>query len=204
MGAVRRKTSSLPPSVVRSIHDDREKAAVGMVPSAIGKAAGMLGDVNHFLIKSEEAEYPFSLLEKEGVFRWDGIRNYQATKNLRSMKMGQEIFFYHSNSKDAGIVGIAEICREAYPDLAAFDKKHRYYHAGSEGRESNPIWYQVDFRFVRKLKRLVSLKEIKERAPTDPILAGMSLVKQSRLSIQKVTDEQWAHILEMEKEEADD
>ncbi|MBM1220758.1 EVE domain-containing protein [Ponticoccus sp. SC2-23] len=107
---------------------------------------------------------------------WDGIRNYQARNNMREMKIGDQGFFYHSRS-GLEIVGIVEVCKESHPDSTTDD----------------PRWDCVDIRAVRPMNRPVTMAEIK----ADPRLADMVLVRNSRLSVQPVTEEEWQIICEM-------
>lgn len=126
---------------------------------------------------------------------WDGVRNYQARNMMRDqMVRGDCVFFYHSNCAEPGIVGIAEVVREGYPDPTAFNPKDPHYDPKSD--PERPRWYLVDVRFVRKLARTIPLKELKGR----PELAEMPLVQRgNRLSVMPVTKEQWEFILSLEK-----
>ena len=114
---------------------------------------------------------------------WDGIRNYQARNFMRDdMKKGDVVLFYHSNCKEPGIVGLAEIASSsAYPDPTQFDKKSNYFDPKSD--PENPRWLLVDVRYKKTLKRPVTLKKIKEH----PVLSGMKVAQRGmRLSIQPV------------------
>jgi len=125
---------------------------------------------------------------------WDGVRNYQARNMMRDdMKLGDQVFFYHSNCKEPGIVGIAEIVKEGYPDYTAFDPEQKYYDEKSSPQ--NPRWYMVDVKFKRKLKRTITLDELKQIKT----LEDMALVRRgNRLSIMPVTAKQWKTILSIE------
>jgi predicted RNA-binding protein with PUA-like domain len=130
----------------------------------------------HWLLKSEPSAYSWDRLVAEGKTNWDGVRNAQALNNMRAMKPGERIFFYHSNEgKD--IVGIAEIVTGFYPDPK--DK------TGKLG--------MVDVKAVMPVAKPVSLAEMKAK----PELAGMALLRQSRLSVCPVTDREWQVICEM-------
>jgi|SRR4051794_13231846 predicted RNA-binding protein with PUA-like domain len=129
-----------------------------------------------WLVKSEPEVYSWDQLTKDKSTRWDGIRNYAARLHLRAMKKGDEVFFYHSN-KGTEIVGIAKVIREAYPDPTS----------------SDPAWFAVDIKALKKLKQPVTLDQIKKEKK----LAGMSLVRISRLSVQPVTEDEWQIILKM-------
>lgn len=125
---------------------------------------------------------------------WDGVRNYQARNFMRAMKRGDNAFFYHSNCAEPGIVGIVKVVREAYADFTAVDPKSPYFDPKSSA--SNPRWDMVDVRLVRRLKRLVSLSELKRQRA----LRTLPLVQRgNRLSIMPVTAAQWQTILKMEQ-----
>jgi predicted RNA-binding protein with PUA-like domain len=125
---------------------------------------------------------------------WDGVRNYQARNYLRDgMKQGDQVFFYHSNCETPGIVGIAKVVREAYPDHTAFDPDDPHYDPKSD--PAKPAWMMVDVQYVRKLKRVISLQELKE----NPALQSMALVRKgNRLSVMPVSDAEWQSVLAME------
>ena len=118
---------------------------------------------------------------------WDGVRNYQARNMMRDeMKKGDLVFFYHSNCKEPGIVGIAEVVKEGYPDFTAFDPKAKYYDAKSD--PDNPRWYMVDIKFKRKFKRIITLQELKNYSQ----LVEMPLLRKgNRLSVMPVGKKQW-------------
>jgi predicted RNA-binding protein with PUA-like domain len=125
-------------------------------------------------MKSEPESYSWSDLVRDGGTEWDGVRNNAARLHLKAMKTGDEAFFYHSMS-DKAVVGIMRITREAQPDPKA------------------PDWVTVRVEPVRQLTRPVTLAEIK----AEPKLAKMELIRQSRLSVAPVRDEEWAKVLEM-------
>ncbi len=152
--------------------------------------------MNHWLMKSEPGEFGIDDLERrpDRTEPWDGVRNYQARNMMRDqMKLGDRVFFYHSNCEQPGIVGIAEIAREAYPDPTALDPEHK--HHDPKSRAEQPTWFMVDVRFVRKLKRTIALAELKDR----PELDGLALVRRgNRLSVMPVGEAQWEFILSLE------
>jgi predicted RNA-binding protein with PUA-like domain len=158
----------------------------------------MQSDMNHWLIKSEPDAFSIDDLEKcpGGTDHWDGIRNYQARNFMRDdMKVGDRVLFYHSNCKPPGVVGIAEVASEAYPDHTAFDPNEKYFDAKSD--PDNPRWLMVDIRFVRKLDRMITLEEIKSHAEQ---LEGLPLIRRgNRLSVMPVSGEHWDFILNLEK-----
>ncbi|MGD2168814.1 MAG: EVE domain-containing protein [Chlamydiota bacterium] len=148
---------------------------------------------NYWLMKSEPSAYSIDDLEKDTVTFWDGVRNFQARNFMRdTMKQGDLVLFYHSNAKPPGVAGIAKVVKTGYPDSTALDKKNKHFDPKSS--KEKPIWYMVDIAFVKKLKRLISLDELKN----NPDLKNMVLLKRSRLSIQPVTKQEFEAIIAME------
>ena len=131
-----------------------------------------------WLVKSEPSKYSWDQFVKDKKTFWDGVRNYAARNNLRAMKKGDQVFFYHSN-EGMEIVGIAQVVKEAYQDPTTDDAN----------------WVVVDLKPVHAFKRPVPLAEIK----SDMRLQNMALVRLGRLSVQPVTDEEWKTVLEMGK-----
>ncbi len=130
----------------------------------------------HWLVKSEPFKYSWDQFVKDKQTFWDGVRNYAARNNLRDMKKGDELFFYHSN-EGLEIVGIAKVVKEAYQDPTT----------------DEDAWVVVDLKPVRKLKKPVTLAQMK----TDKRLANMDLLRLGRLSVGKVTDAEWEVVLEL-------
>ncbi|KAF2821430.1 DUF55-domain-containing protein, partial [Ophiobolus disseminans] len=124
---------------------------------------------------------------------WSGVRNPQARNNMQAMRVGDLGFFYHSNAKPSGVVGILRVVQEATVDETAFDKVDAYYDAKSE--RSKPKWYCVGVEFVRKFAGVVDLKTIKGYAEKGGELEGMQLVTNGRLSVCRVKREEWDFIL---------
>jgi len=131
----------------------------------------------HWLMKSEPESYSWSDLVRDGGTEWDGVRNNAARLHLKAMRKGDEAFFYHSMS-DKAVVGIMRVAREAQPD------------------PKDPDWVSVRVEPVRKLERPVTLAEIK----AEPKLAKMELIRQSRLSVAPVRDDEWKLVLAMAKQ----
>jgi predicted RNA-binding protein with PUA-like domain len=127
-----------------------------------------------WLMKSEPESFGWADLVRDGATEWDGVRNPTARLNLKAMKPGDEAFFYHSMS-DKAVVGIMRVTRGAEPDPKA------------------PEWVRVRVEPVKPLEKPVTLAEIK----AEPALARMELIRQSRLSVAPVRDEEWARVLEM-------
>ena len=130
----------------------------------------------YWLVKSEPNTYGWEQFEKEGRTFWDGVRNYAARIHLKAMRKGDKVLFYHSN-EGLEIVGIAQVVKEAYQDPTTDDA----------------AWVAVDLKPVKKLKKPVSLAQIKENKQ----LHEMALLRLSRLSVQPVTEEEWGIIMKM-------
>ncbi len=132
----------------------------------------------HWLVKSEPSKYSWDQFVKDGSTHWDGVRNYTARNNLREMKKGDLVLYYHSN-EGKEVVGVARVTRESYQDPTTDDDR----------------WLVVDLKPVRELKQPVTLAEIK----ADVRLAEMELVKQSRLSVSSVEKKAFDRILKLAK-----
>jgi predicted RNA-binding protein with PUA-like domain len=151
--------------------------------------------MNYWLMKSEPGTFSIDDLERVDQEPWDGVRNYQARNFMRDdMRVGDKVFFYHSNCEVPGIVGIARVASEAYPDPTQFDPKDGHFDPKSS--RDKPRWILVDIAFVRRLKRTIALAELKD----DPMLDGMPLVRKgNRLSVMPVEAAHFKHILGLEK-----
>jgi len=132
--------------------------------------------MSYWLLKSEPSSYSWDQLVKDGRTNWNGVRNFQAAKNLKSMKRGDQAFFYHSG-EDRAIVGTCEIVKEAYPDPT-----------DPEGR-----FVMVDVKAMKPVKSPVTLAAIK----AEPKLKDLALVRQSRLSVVPVADAEWKLLAKM-------
>ena len=131
---------------------------------------------SHWLVKSEPDTYSYADLERDGRTTWDGVRNFAAASHLKSMKVGDQVFFYHSQAgKD--VVAIAQVAKEAFPDAS----------------DPTGKFVAVELTPVRRLKSPVALADMK----ANPALADMAMLRQGRLSVSPVTDAQWAAILKM-------
>jgi predicted RNA-binding protein with PUA-like domain len=131
---------------------------------------------NSWLVKQEPEDYSWDDLVRDKKTAWTGVRNFQARNNLRNMKMGDAVFFYHSG-KEKSVVGIAEVAKAAYPDPTADDDS----------------WIAVDIKPVKRLGKPVSLADIRANAR----LGNLLLVRQSRLSVMPVSSEDFEEILKM-------
>jgi predicted RNA-binding protein with PUA-like domain len=132
----------------------------------------------YWLVKQEPTRYPFDQLVADGRTTWDGVRNFQARNNLAAMKPGDRVLYYHSVVGTA-VVGIAEVVREAFPDPSA----------------SDPRWVAVELKAVEKLNAPVTLEQIKG----EKSLAGIPLLRQSRLSVMPLEKDAFDHIVAMGK-----
>jgi len=154
--------------------------------------------------KGVDVKFGFSDLkeEEDETACWDGVRNYQARNFMREMKVGQEAFFYHSNTKIPGIIGLVTIVKEAYPDHTQFDSKDPHYDPKSN--KSAPRWDMVDVKYNRKLKRYISLKELKDlhlkQKSNGGPLRNLAMFTKARLSVQPITEEEWNYILDLENQ----
>ena len=154
----------------------------------------------YWLMKSEPDVFGIEHLKAlpKKTDHWDGVRNYQARNMMRDeMKVGDQVFFYHSNCKPPAIVGIMKVTKEGYVDHTAFDPDEKYYDPKSN--PDKPRWFMVDVKHVRDLKREIPLDELKNY----PELSEMRLVqKGNRLSIMPVAKDEWDFILRIEDDKA--
>jgi predicted RNA-binding protein with PUA-like domain len=132
--------------------------------------------MHYWLVKQEPEAYSWDDLVRDGKTAWEGVRNYQARNNLQQMKLGDQVLFYHSVGPRE-VVGIAEVCREAFPDATADD----------------PRWIAVELKPLRPLKNPVTLDEIKQT----PALKEVALIKQSRLSVMPLAPAEFDAIVKL-------
>jgi predicted RNA-binding protein with PUA-like domain len=133
--------------------------------------------MNYWLVKTEPETYSWDDLVKEKKGVWDGVRNFQARSNMKAMKKGDQVFVYHTGDEKA-VIGIAQVEKEPYPE------------------PTDNAWIAVDLSPVRKLKRPITLAQVK----ADKKLAGMVLVRASRLSVQPVKPEEFEYIETLSKQ----
>jgi predicted RNA-binding protein with PUA-like domain len=153
--------------------------------------------MNYWLMKSEPDVFGLEHLKARPgkTAPWDGVRNYQARNFMREMKRGDLVFFYHSSCDEPGVAAIAKIVKTAYPDHTAWDPNSDHFDPKST--PERPLWFMVDVKLVRPLKRIVSLESIKAQAS----LKKMRLVQRgNRLSVMPVSAREWKTILTLEKE----
>lgn len=145
-------------------------------------------------MKSEPESYGIDHLRRDKSTAWNGVRNFQARNYMREMRAGDQVLFYHSNSKVPGVYGIAKVVKEAYPDPTQFDPKSDYY--DKRATEAKPIWDLVNIAFVKKFDVPVTLSDIR----IDSSLGKMMILSPgSRLSVTPVSSEHYAIILEKSK-----
>jgi predicted RNA-binding protein with PUA-like domain len=148
----------------------------------------------YWLMKSEPRAFSIENLEKspKGTTCWDGVRNYQARNFMRAMAVGDRVLFYHSSVEPPAVVGIAEVVRTAYPDETQFDKTSHHYDPASV--PSAPRWDMVDIQHRQTFRTSLPLDRLKQ----EPKLKKMVLLqKGSRLSVQPVTEAEWALVLKL-------
>jgi predicted RNA-binding protein with PUA-like domain len=148
----------------------------------------------YWLVKSEPGTFSFDdlMARPDRTTHWDGVRNYTARTFMRDgMKLGDPVFFYHSNADPSAIVGICEVVREGYPDSTALDRDDPHFDPDSDPKD--PKWFMVDLRAVRALPRPLPLPELRARKE----LAGMALLRIGRLSVSPIRPAEWEVIMGM-------
>tara|TARA_Y100001968_G_scaffold312487_1_gene335710 strand:- start:7 stop:483 length:477 start_codon:yes stop_codon:yes gene_type:complete len=140
-------------------------------------------EINYWLMKSEPEAYSIKDLENEVETLWDGIRNYQARNFMRSMKIGDQAFFYHSNTKPPGIVGLMEVIETNLIDPYQFDKDSKYY--DQKSTQENPRWDCVKTKFICEFKNMITLKELSDIYTSEELIL---VRKGNRLSIMPINE----------------
>lgn len=149
--------------------------------------------MQRWLMKTEPDTFSIDDLRTRKVEPWNGVRNYQARNYIRTMQRGEEVMIYHSSCAVPGVAGLAKVASTPYRDPGQFDPDDEYFDAGSD--RADPRWTLVEVRFVRKLKRVITLDEIKAL----PRLGDFALTRRgNRLSVLPVTATQWHAILALE------
>ena len=150
--------------------------------------------MNYWLVKSEPTCYSIDDLKRDNVGIWDDVRNYQARNFMRSMKKRDKVLFYHSSCDLVGVVGLAEVEREAYPDPSQFDTNS--YKFDPKSMKQNPRWSSVDLIFIKKFSVTIPLSHLK----LDPQFNDMLVVRKGmRLSVQPVNKYHYDHIVTIAK-----
>jgi predicted RNA-binding protein with PUA-like domain len=153
------------------------------------------GSMAYWLMKSEPDVYGITDLQRDQTTLWDGIRNYQARNFMRMMQVGDLAFFYHSNAKPPGIVGLMEVIETGLIDPSQFDAKSPYFDAGAT--LAKPRWDCARLRYIRTFARLLSLDELRRHFEPDDLAV---VRKGNRLSIVPVSDASARLLLELEAE----
>lgn len=154
--------------------------------------------MQYWLLKSEPESFSIDDLASapRKTTAWDGVRNYQARNFIRDqMKVGDQALFYHSSCDVPGVVGIVSIAKTAYPDHTQFDSKHHHYDPDS--KPEAPRWYMMDVKLQRKLKRPITLDELRQHHHKQ--LKELAILKRgNRLSVTPVSKSEWDFILSLE------
>jgi predicted RNA-binding protein with PUA-like domain len=154
--------------------------------------------MRHWLLKTEPDTFGIDDLVSapRRTTSWEGVRNYQARNMLRDdFQRGDLAFLYHSSCAEPGVVGIVEVVRAGYPDASAWNPRSVYHDARSP--ENKPLWYTVDIRLRRRMKRVITLAELREHATRE--LAGFTLLRRgNRLSVVSVDEKHWDFITGLE------
>ncbi|TRM67495.1 PUA-like domain-containing protein [Schizophyllum amplum] len=156
------------------------------------------------IVKGKDVKFSVDDFESVKTSPWEGVRNYEARNLLREVKVGDQVLFYHSNCKNPGIAGFAEISKEAYPDYTAWDPEHPYY--DPKTKQDSPKWFMPDVTFVARAKHLVPLALLRNIASSGDAdaagvpyiglegveaIKGMALITRGRLSVQRVEEDTW-------------
>ena len=147
-----------------------------------------------WLMKSEPKSFSFDDLvkSKRSTNHWDGVRNFQARNYMREMRVGDKVLFYHSNCDQPGVVGLAEVVRQAYPDHTQFDPKGIHY--DPKARRDKPIWDMVDLRAIKPLRNPATLDILRETKGLEKMIL---LRRGNRLSVTPVTAKEWEIIVKL-------
>jgi len=145
-----------------------------------------------WLMKSEPEVFSIDDLAREGTTSWEGVRNYQARNFMRDeMRVGDRVLYYHSNADPTGVAGLARVARTGYPDPTARDAASDYF--DPKASDDDPRWYMVDLEFEERFPRVVTLDELR----ATPGLEKMLVINKSRLSVQPVTDAEFAMVAKL-------
>lgn len=162
----------------------------------------MKAEPNSRIVKGHDVKFSIDDLERLGKDTWEGVRNHVAKNVLKSMKVGDIAFLYHSNvtkKPGPGIAGLMRISKSAFTDATAFDSSHPYYDPKS--KPDNPTWVMVEVEFIRRMERYIPLDELKQYKSSE--LQNMSLLKTSRLSVSHVSKDEFDFIIELEHKTPD-
>ncbi|KXG47056.1 High mobility group, HMG-I/HMG-Y [Penicillium griseofulvum] len=180
--------------------EPKVKPAVDVIPETGRSFWLMKAEPESRMEKGKDVKFSIEdLAAADAPEPWDGVRNHVAKNLMRDMKKGDYAFFYHSNCKVPGVVGVMEIVQEHSTDESAFDPAHPYYDPKST--RDNPKWVVVHVQYRRRLEKQVTLQDLKSHGQAGKPLENLQMIKQSRLSVSSVTPAQWKYILELAGEE---
>jgi predicted RNA-binding protein with PUA-like domain len=146
----------------------------------------------HWLLKTEPSAYSWERLRADDTTPWTGVRSFQARNNMMEMRLDDLALFYHSSIAEPAAVGICKVVKTSYPDFTQFDRDGEYF--DGRAKADKPIWYMVDVGYVEAFAHPVSLAAMR----AEPRLVGMALLRRGqRLSVQPVTPQEWAIVLEL-------
>jgi predicted RNA-binding protein with PUA-like domain len=149
--------------------------------------------MQYWLMKTEPESFSIDDLKRLKKDAWSGVRNYQARNFMKEMKVGDAVLFYHSSTTPPGVAGLAKVVALAHPDETQFDKKSPYY--DPKATKAKPIWYCVDVGYVQKFQKLIPLEKLR----AVKALKNMVLLERgSRLSVQPVTEKEYAAIIKLQ------
>ncbi|KAJ5384742.1 High mobility group HMG-I/HMG-Y [Penicillium concentricum] len=188
------------PNGEAEIIESKVKPTVDIIPETGRSFWLMKAEPESRLEKGKDVKFSIDdLAAADAPEPWDGVRNHVAKNLMRDMKKGDFAFFYHSNCKVPGVVGVMEIVQEHSTDESAFDSKHPYYDPKS--KRNDPKWVVVHVEYRRRLGKQVTLQDLKSHGQTGKPLENLQMIKQARLSVSSVTPAQWKYILELAGEE---
>ncbi len=166
----------------------------GLTAPTAGNILPAMPCSRYWLMKSEPTSFSFDGLvkSKRSTNHWDGVRNYQARNYMREMRVGDRVLFYHSNCDQPGVVGLAEVVREAYPDHTQFDPKGIHY--DPKATRERPTWDMVDLRALKPLRKPVTLDVLRKTKGLEKMVL---LRRGSRLSVQPVSAKEWEIIVKL-------
>lgn len=163
------------------------------------------------IVKGKDVKFSVDDFEAVGTTAWEGVRNFEARNLMKEMSIGDKVLFYHSNCKNPGVAGFAEVCKEAYPDYTAWDSSHPYY--DPKTNKEAPKWFMVDVKLLSRAPHFVSLSLLRRVAGVSShdaleeiayvgsdglrAIKDMALLNRGRLSVQRVSEACWSAIEEM-------
>jgi predicted RNA-binding protein with PUA-like domain len=198
---VDRFLAKTPPKLPNKLYGGASLAPDGRTPQSAATEQHpkpeSLTMTRYWLMKTEPTSYSIEDLEREGTTFWDGIRNFQARNLIRDeISEGDDVLVYHSNANPPGVAGVARVVRAAYPDPSARDPESKYF--DPRASDEDPRWYMVDVAFQRRFPSLIPLERLKSTTGLEKMVVNTK----SRLSVQPVTPEEFAIVLELAEGES--